>query len=126
TFGFLISSEWNGVDFLIQGAGVASQDWYPQGRVFWGTSEGPYVAFIRKDLVSNACSEDNPNGKFPQISRSYSALGSNRQLGATNNHFLTNLGYLRIKNLTVGYTIPQEVTRKLSIERFRIYLSGEN
>lgn len=125
-FGFLISSDWNGFDFLMQGAGVASQDWYPTGRMFWGTYERPYVAYIRKDLVSQAWSETNPNGKFPQIGRSYAALGSNRQLGVTNNHFLTNLGYLRIKNITVGYTIPQDITRKMSIERFRIYLSGEN
>lgn len=125
-FGFLISTEWNGFDLLAQGAGVVSQDWYPTGRIYWGTYERPYVAYIRKDLVSNAWSEENPDGNFPQIARSYAALGSNRQLGATNNHMLTNIGYLRLKNLTVGYTIPQDITRKISIERFRIYLSAEN
>lgn len=125
-FGFLIDTEWNGFDFMAQGTGVVSQDWYPTGRLYWGTYERPYVAYIRKDLVSNAWSEDNPNGNFPQINRSYTALASNRQLGAVNNHFLTNLGYLRIKNLTLGYTLPQNITQKISIERLRFYLSGEN
>lgn len=125
-FGFLINTQWNGFDFMTQGAGVVSQDWYPTGRLYWGTYERPYVAYIRKDLVSNAWSENNPNGIYPQINRSYTALVSNRQLGAVNNHYLTNLGYLRIKNLTLGYTLPQDITRKISIERLRLYLSGEN
>ncbi|MDO6425170.1 hypothetical protein, partial [Saccharophagus degradans] len=85
-------------------SGVVSQDWYPPGRMYWGTYERPYVAFIRKDLVSNAWSPENTSGKFPQISRAYTALGSNRQLSEVNDHFLTNIGYLRIKNLTLGYT----------------------
>ncbi|MBD0825464.1 SusC/RagA family TonB-linked outer membrane protein [Aestuariibaculum marinum] len=125
-FGFLISSEWNGFDVLVQGAGVASQDWYPRGRMYWGTYERPYVAYIRKDLVSNAWSEDNPNGRYPQIGRGYSALGSDRQLSVVNDYYLENLGYLRLKNLTVGYTLPQDITRKISIERLRVYFSGEN
>ncbi|MDO6803889.1 TonB-dependent receptor [Wenyingzhuangia sp. 1_MG-2023] len=125
-FGFTLNSDWNGFDVLVQGSGVVSQDWYPQGRMYWGTYERPYVAFIRKDLVSNAWSPENTSGKFPQISRAYTALGSNRQLSEVNDHFLTNIGYLRIKNLTLGYTIPKEITQKISIERLRIYFSGEN
>ncbi|WP_170283940.1 SusC/RagA family TonB-linked outer membrane protein [Flagellimonas olearia] len=125
-FGFLISSEWNGFDLLVQGSGVGSQDWYPRGRMYWGTYERPYVAYIRKDLVSNAWSVDNPKGNYPRIERGYTALSSNRQLSAVNDHYLENLGYLRVKNLTLGYTLPQEITRKVSIERLRLYFSGEN
>ena len=125
-FGFTIGADWKGIDLFIQGAGVGSQDWYPRGRLYWGTYERPYVAFIRKDLVAQAWSPENPNGKFPQINRGYTALSSNRQLSAINDHFLTNLGYLRIKNLTLGYTLPVNITQKVGIDRFRLFLSGEN
>lgn len=40
--------------------------------------------------------------------------------------YLVNMAYLRLKNLTIGYTIPQKWTRKAYIEKFRIYFSGSN
>ena len=34
--------------------------------------------------------------------------------------------YLRLKNLQVGYTIPQEITKKAGIDRCRFYVTGSN
>ena len=34
--------------------------------------------------------------------------------------------YLRFKNLTVGYTVPQNLTKKIHVEKVRVYFSGEN
>ena len=39
---------------------------------------------------------------------------------------MQDASYLRMKNLTIGYTLPQDLTRKLNIERVRFYFSGEN
>jgi hypothetical protein len=36
------------------------------------------------------------------------------------------MAYLRLKNLTVGYTLPQHLTRKATIEKVRIYASFNN
>ena len=36
------------------------------------------------------------------------------------------MAYLRLKNLTFGYTLPIELTRKVLIQRARIYFSAEN
>lgn len=36
------------------------------------------------------------------------------------------MAYLRLKNLTVGYTLPQKWTRKATIEKVRIYASFNN
>ena len=49
-----------------------------------------------------------------------------RELGTVNDRYLQNLGYCRLKNLTVGYTLPQNLTRKLCIDSVRLYFSGEN
>ena len=43
-----------------------------------------------------------------------------------NDRYLQNLAYLRLKNLTIGYTVPENLTRKIGISRARIYFSGEN
>ena len=37
-----------------------------------------------------------------------------------------NGSYLRLKNLVIGYTIPQTLTKKAGLDRLRIYFSGEN
>ena len=43
-----------------------------------------------------------------------------------NDRYMLNMAYLRLKNLTVGYTVPQGATRKIGIEKVRVYFSGEN
>lgn len=127
-FGFNISADWKNFDLAIAGAGVAKQDWYPSGDIYWGTYERPYLSFIRKDLVSNAWTPDHPNNRYPQINRGYASLNTSglRSLGETNSYYLTNVGYLRVKNLTIGYTLPEKLTKRAQIQRLRIYFSGEN
>ena len=49
----------------------------------------------------------------------------------TNNYYpqsryLTDMSYLRLKNVTFGYTLPAELTRKAYIQKARIYFSANN
>ena len=37
-----------------------------------------------------------------------------------------NVGYARMKNLQLGYTIPSSVTAKVGLEKLRVYFSGED
>jgi TonB-linked SusC/RagA family outer membrane protein len=125
-FGFTLNAEWKGIDVSIAGAGVAHQDWYPRGFIYWGSYDRPYSSFIRKDLIADAWSPENTSGYYPQIYRGYAALGAKRFLYETNDYYLTNVGYLRVKNFTLGYTFPSSLTTKAKIQRLRIYFSGEN
>ena len=67
--------------------------------------------------------EDNPDAYFPRP-RAYSSTGG--QLRLINDRYLQNIRYLRLKNLTLGYTIPKKVTKVLSLDKVRVYFSGEN
>lgn len=124
-FGLNMNARWKSLDLSVAMAGVAKQDWYPTGDLFWGTYQRPYLSFLRKDLIDNAWRPDDP-GMYPQIYRGYSSLQSGRSLYEINNYYLQNVGYLRVKNLTLGYTLPQSWTRKAKIEKLRIFFSGEN
>jgi hypothetical protein len=59
-------------------------------------------------------------------------MAGSEVMGAGSNNFvpqskyLINMAYLRLKNLTVGYTLPQKWTRKATIEKVRIYASFNN
>lgn len=64
------------------------------------------------------------DGKFPSLSGLPSNSGANNFAPQTK--YLNNLAYLRVKNLTIGYTIPQNLTQKVSVEKLRIYFSAQN
>lgn len=125
-FGMNMQARWKNVDLSVAVAGVGQQHWSPTGDLFWGSYARPYLSFIRKDLIENAWSPENPGGIYPQVERGYAALQSNRSMYEANDYLLQNVGFLRVKNLTVGYTIPQQWTQRAKIDRLRVFFSGEN
>ena len=40
--------------------------------------------------------------------------------------YLEDASYLRLKSLTLGYTIPRDLTRKIGIQNLRVYFTGTN
>ena len=86
----------------------------------------PYASWIPKDFHEMYWSEENPDAYFPRP-RGYVALsGTNRELTAVNDRYMQNIRYCRLKNLTIGYTLPKKWTRKVLIENLRVYFTGEN
>ena len=125
-FGLNLSMRWKNIDMGVALAGVASQDWYPTGDLYWGPYQRPYLSFIRKDLVDNAWRPDKTQNIYPQIYRGYSSLQSGRSLYELNDYYLTNVGFLRVKNLSLGYTFPQAWTQRAKVDKLRVFFSGEN
>lgn len=126
-YGINLGASWLGFDFSIFFQGVGHMDWYPnpEAELFWGPYSRPYATFIPADFMSKMWSEDNPNSYFPRP-RGYIAMKTNRTLGATNDRYLQNIGYCRLKNLTFGYTIPEKLMKKAKISQLRVFFSGEN
>ena len=114
---------WNGFDFAVFFQGVGKIDWMPSSNCyyFWGPYSFPTTSFIAKDFEKMCWSEDNRNTYFPRR-RSYqtSSAGS---MNVKNDRFLQDASYIRLKNITLGYTIP---INKRILEKLRVYVSGEN
>ena len=130
-YGLTLGFNWMGIDFSAFFQGVGRQEWYPSSdaRYFWGLYARPFSSWIQKDFLDLCWSESNPDAYFPRP-RSYVAFvdssGKKRELSTVNDRYLQNLGYCRLKNLTVGYTLPQKLTQKIKIDSVRLYFSGEN
>lgn len=126
-YGLNIGADWNGIDFSIFFQGVGRRDWYPNANAdkFWGPYSRPYYSFLPEDFSSKVWSEENPDAYFPLL-RGYTALNSGGSLNGANDRYIQNIGYLRIKNLVVGYTLPSRILQKAKIQRLRIYASAEN
>ncbi len=126
-YGFNGGFNFAGFDFQIFFQGIGHMDWYPgaDNVRFWGPYARPYASFIGKDFMSNVWAEDNKDAYFPRA-RGYASLNSGNSLYYTNDMYLQNLSYLRLKNLTLGYTFPDKWMTKAGISKLRVYFSGEN
>lgn len=123
SYTFRLGAEYAGIDFSAFFQGVGKRDWYPTqySYNFWGPYSQPAVSFIHKDFLDNCWSEENPDAYFPR-QRGYQAYSAG-SLGVVNDRYLQNAAYLRLKNITLGYTFPLK-TKWLN--KARVYVSGEN
>lgn len=127
-YGGTFNASWHGVDFSAFFQGIGKRDWYPEANAmsFWHMYARPYATYIPKNFHTEYWTEENPNAYFPRP-RGYTALsGSRRQLTAVNDRYLQSLAYLRLKNLTIGYTLPERWMKIAKIDNVRLYLTGEN
>ena len=127
-FGVNLGASWAGVDLSVFLQGIGHMDWYPQYEVrqFWSLYARPFATFIPKDFQTMYWTEENPDGYLPRARGYVAGVGTGRELTETNDRYLQNIGYLRVKNLTFGYTLPDKVSRKIGLERLRIYFTGED
>ena len=126
-YGINLGFQWYNFDVSVFFQGIGHMDWYPASNciAFWGPYARPYATFIPKDFHTMYWTEDNPDAYFPRP-RGYVALNSNTELSVVNDRYLQNIGYCRLKNLTVGYSLPKKWMDKINVDGIRIYFSGEN
>lgn len=125
---------WNGFDLAVFFQGIGKKDWFFSSDYrslgFWQAYGWNTCGLITKDFLDNCWTPENPDAYFPRIRGFASRNGQSDELGSvmgcTNDRYLQNIGYLRLKNATLGYTIPQKYSKAIKIDRARIYLTGEN
>src|SRR5690625_1552216 len=76
-------------------------------------------------MLGNIWSEDNPDAYFPRY-RGYVALQSTRELAVTQTRYLQNVAFIRLKNLQVGYNLPQSLISAAKMQNARLYVFAEN
>ena len=83
------------------------------------TGSQVYATTFHKDIFKS-WSPENPDSNIPrfQFNDQYTAAGSTR--------FFTKASYLNFQSLDFGYTLPKSLTRKIHIEKLRVYAQGQN
>lgn len=121
-----LGAGWSNIFFSAFFHGIGQQDWWPgtDNALFWGQYNRPYNN-IPSSMIGNIWSEDNPDAYFPRY-RGYVALQSTRELSVTQTKYLQNVAFVRLKNLQVGYNLPQQLISSAKMKNARIYLSAEN
>lgn len=123
-FGLDLNCAWNGFDFRAFFQGVAKRDYWISDNVMFGANG---------DLWQSTCWENhldffrlegdewgaNLDAFYPRPVFS----GKNIQ---TQSRYLQNAAYIRMKNLQVGYSIPNQLVSKLALTKLRVFFSAEN
>jgi len=126
SFGGRIGLNWKGIDLNIDFAGGAMQSWnqdYELRNAFHGDGNSP--AYLLEDRWHRADPYDVNSewipGYYPAIRKGNSGPNSRNS-----DFWLTNVRYLRVRNLELAYSLPKRITEKLKAEKIRMYVSGSN
>lgn len=125
-YGITLGFDYLGFDFQAFFQGTGNHVWYPDGfnYAFWGPYGYSYASFIPYNFYQDMVwTPEHTDAYFPRP-RAYSTTGG--ELSIVNSYYLQNVRYLRLKNLTFGYTVPKQITNALKLEKVRVYFSGEN
>lgn len=115
-YGINLSAQWNGFDISVMFQGVAKRKVMVNPEAFAPLYQDYMMPWtIHKDYWT----EDNQNAYFPRI---YQYKGDDFNF-KTSDRWLQNGAYIRLKNVTMGYTAP--ISKKY-IDRLRVYVSGED
>jgi len=115
-FAFSGNAAWKNFDFSFMFQGVAKAEVRVSGAI---AEAGNFEGFAL-DIAKDYWTPENLDARFPRPRKSvdYNSMMSD--------FWVIDAGYIRLKNVQLGYTVPQALTGRWSIEKLRVYLAGSN
>ena len=120
TYGFGATLAWKGIDFGIVFQGVQGNEILNLSRRYFYNHEGNMNNY--KGALNRWKSEDNP-GSGMNVRANRVSKGQN---GTTSTWHVEDGSYLRIKNISLGYTLPENWLKKVYLKSARVYCSIQN
>lgn len=120
-YGLRVGADWKGIDLSVFLQGVGKRQLWPSGPIF---IPGFNVAEAWYSHQMDYWTPENTGAFYPRPTeggQSESSRNFYRQ-----SRYLLDMSYLRIKNISLGYTLPASISNKARIKQARIYVSGEN
>jgi TonB-linked SusC/RagA family outer membrane protein len=119
TFGFNYSVSWKGFDLYALIQGVGERTLYLRGEAveaFHNNWDDVYEQHLDRWTPTN------PGASYPRLT--IGAASTNNNAGS--DFWLLNAAYARLKNVQLGYSLPDNLLKKVGIEKCRFYLTGQN
>ncbi len=111
--------DWKGFDLTVFMQGVGKRDIF-----YSGSGARPF--YIGRSIFEHQLdywTEDNRNATFPLLLIDGSGANPNNLISS---FWVKSGAYARLKNLVVGYTMPNKLTKKAGINKVRMYVGGQN
>lgn len=129
-YGIGTSFQWKRLDLNIHVQGAGKSTFSTYGKTVYAFSEGEWGQvmkgvmgdnrWISADISGDPSTED-PNASYPRLS-----YGSNPNNFRESTFWLRNGQYLRLKNIDVGFSLPQSFTNRIRMNTIRFFLAGHN
>ncbi len=122
TYGLSIGGRYKNFDLSVVGQGVANVQVYLDKESSQAFFNG---AGVKQYVLDNRWTPENPdpNALYHRV---LPAGGGTQNIGVTSDFWLFDASYFRIKSVTLGYSLPQEVVSRIGLKKFRIYANLEN
>ncbi|MCF0182069.1 MAG: TonB-dependent receptor [Muribaculaceae bacterium] len=122
SYGLNVYLEYKNFDFTMFWQGVADVQVISDVKRksdFWSISN---VGFLNKGVRTlDAWSPANPDSNIPALTRS----DTNKE-ERVSTYFMENGSFLKLRNIQLGYTLPENIAKKARMERLRFYISAQN
>ena len=120
TYGLNVSMGWKGFDATVFLQGAAGVKGFLRGEVMGMTGDK-----IGKptSIFEERWTPDNPTDEFPRFWNAYS---QNNPTSNASSFWIRDAGYMRVKNVQVGYTFSSRKMEKMGLKKARIFYSGQN
>ena len=120
TFGLNLNAAWKGFDIsaLLQGQLGIKTYWQSAA---YNTPTVRYGYQINKEVADGRWYEGRTDATYPRL-----LVNTDTRNTQLSDFYLQNRSFLKIRNVQLGYTIPQALTQKVHVERVRVYCSLEN
>ena len=120
TYAANLAASYKGFDLSVLLQGVGKADGYLNGPGVQPFSVGGALGGTIREENKDRWSPDNPNAKYPRL-----AFGESNNEQASS-FWRRDASYLRVKNVQLGYTLPANLAKKISLNRLRIFANGSN
>lgn len=120
-YGFRVGADYKGFDLDVYFQGVGKRELWASGNIVfpgYRAAEGWYEHQL------DYWTPDNTNAFYPRPADYGAAVDKWNFQPQTK--YLLDMSYLRMKNITFGYTLPKVLTERIKLNRVRLYFSGEN
>lgn len=114
TFGFNFNASWKNFDFSMMWQGTAGND------IFDATRRTDISASNLPSWMLERWTGEGTSNRIPHF-----VLGDNVNWQSSD-LYVYDGSYLRLKNIQLGYTLPQSITSKAFISSLRVYVAAEN
>ncbi|WP_222845700.1 SusC/RagA family TonB-linked outer membrane protein [Flavilitoribacter nigricans] len=128
-YGLSIRMGYRGFDFTAEFSGGSGYSWAQEWETRWafqnqGALNTIFLDSWRREDPRNPNSSWLP-GKYPAL-RYNSAYHSNYRFGQASTFWMHNVTYLRARTIELGYSLPENLLRKLGLQKARFYINGYN
>ena len=130
-FGATAGVNYKGFDLSVFLQGTGKRDAWLDGDLRFPLSYGSFGTVYSHQLdfwkpvdpENGNWNAINPNAEFPRLYDESKNAGSNNRIQTK---YLANAAYVRLKNITLGYTLPKTVVGKIGLTNAKVFFSAEN